>query len=94
MTWCEIRRPRVFRVPVHYVNVVVVCIDGPWGTVEFHMDDTQAHGSKDALVEMSFYVPPTSAEWGVEPDEEHPENTGAKRLQEAILEVADTEVGG
>jgi structure-specific recognition protein 1 len=59
--------------------------------VAFHMDDTVAHGSKDALVEMSFYVPPTSANWGVEPDEENPDDTGAKRLQEAILDLADTD---
>lgn len=59
--------------------------------VEFHVDDNMAHGSKDALVEMSFYVPPTSANWGVEPDEENPDDTGAKRLQDAILDVADTE---
>ena len=59
--------------------------------MEFHLDDTVAQASKDALVEMSFYVPPTSGNWGVDPDEDDPDDTGAKRLQEAILEVADTE---
>ena len=57
--------------------------------MEFHMDDTAAQASKDTLVEMSFYVPPTSAEWGVEPDPEDPDHTGAKRLADAITDVAD-----
>uniref|UniRef100_A0A7S0X9T3 FACT complex subunit SSRP1 n=1 Tax=Mantoniella antarctica TaxID=81844 RepID=A0A7S0X9T3_9CHLO len=59
--------------------------------VMFHVDDTVAAAAKDTLVEMSFYVPPSSANWGVEPDEENPDETGAKRLQEAILELADTD---
>jgi len=58
--------------------------------MEFHMDDAV----KDALVEMSFYVPPSSAEWGA-PDwpkdlaEDEIEITGAKNLQDAIVNVAN-----
>ena len=59
--------------------------------MEFHMDDTVSQASKDALVEMSFYVPPSSARWGVDPDTEDPDDTGARNLQEAILEVADVD---
>ena len=61
--------------------------------MEFHLDDVAQQSSKDALVEMSFYVPPTSNEWGVEEDsnvnEDEDERTGAKNLQDAILAVAD-----
>ena len=61
--------------------------------MEFHVDDVAQQSSKDALVEMSFYVPPTSSRWGVdEPDADDPdeeERTGAKNLQDAILDVAD-----
>ena len=62
--------------------------------MEFHVDDVAQQSGKDALVEMSFYVPPTSSEWGVDapndaddPDED--ERTGAKNLQDAIMDVAD-----
>ena len=64
--------------------------------MEFHLDDVAQQSSKDALVEMSFYVPPTSNEWGVETrtedsnvNEDEDERTGAKNLQDAILAVAD-----
>lgn len=61
--------------------------------MEFHLDDVAQQSSKDALVEMSFYVPPTSNEWGVAEDsnvnEDEDERTGAKNLQDAILAVAD-----
>lgn len=63
--------------------------------MEFHMDDVVAQSSKDALVEMSFYVPPSSDKWGTEadyvynPDSDEAEITGAKNLQDAILDVAD-----
>ena len=39
----------------------------------FHLDDSQI--AKDALVEMSFYVPPTSAKWGVDENEDDAEDT-------------------
>ncbi len=64
--------------------------------MEFHLDDVAQQSSKDALVEMSFYVPPTSNEWGVDArtedsnvNEDEDERTGAKNLQDAILAVAD-----
>ena len=64
--------------------------------MEFHLDDVAQQSSKDALVEMSFYVPPTSNEWGVvartedsNVNEDEDERTGAKNLQDAILAVAD-----
>jgi len=64
--------------------------------MEFHLDDVAQQSSKDALVEMSFYVPPTSNEWGVDArtedsnvNEDEEERTGAKNLQDAILAVAD-----
>ena len=64
--------------------------------MEFHLDDVAQQSSKDALVEMSFYVPPTSNEWGVAArtedsnvNEDEDERTGAKNLQDAILAVAD-----
>ena len=62
--------------------------------MEFHVDDVAQQSNKDALVEMSFYVPPTSEPWGVDESEQNPETdeeerTGAKNLQDAILAVAD-----
>ena len=59
--------------------------------MEFHMDDTVHQASKDALVEMSFYVPPTSSKWGVDQSIEDNEDTGAKNLMDKLLTVADVD---
>jgi len=64
--------------------------------MEFHVDDLGARSSEDQLVEMSFYVPPTSARWGLSgkdadrvEDDEETEITGAKNLQDAVFAVAN-----
>ena len=66
--------------------------------VEFHMDDAVMNASKDAMVEMSFYVPPSNKTWGVEgwgEDDHDPDDTGAKRLSDRLMEVCavDTATG-
>ena len=62
--------------------------------LEFHMDDAVMNASKDAMVEMSFYVPPTNKTWGVEgwgDDDHDPDDTGAKRLSDRLMEVCDVD---
>lgn len=59
--------------------------------LEFHLDDTMA-AQKDSLVEMSFYVPPTSEQWGGG-DPEDPEESAANKLKAAVLERAETGPG-
>lgn len=66
--------------------------------VEFHMDDAVMNASKDAMVEMSFYVPPSNKTWGVEgwgEDDHDPDDTGAKRLSDRLMEICavDTATG-
>ena len=62
--------------------------------LEFHMDDAVMNASKDAMVEMSFYVPPTNKTWGVDgwgTDDHDPDDTGAKRLSDRLMEVCDVD---
>ena len=62
--------------------------------LEFHMDDAVMNASKDAMVEMSFYVPPSNKTWGVEgwgDDDHDPDETGAKRLSDRLMEVCDVD---
>ena len=55
---------------------------------QFHNDDTVTE--KDALVEMSFYVPPGNQMWAGN-DIEDPEDIAANRLHAAVMSIAAAE---